>query len=333
MAMLKRLSTIKLPLKVVISLGILALLLFRMDTQALKEAANMVHASAWMYAVIFMLAQLLLLSLRWMFLINIGRYRMNYPESLQVTLASFIANILFITTIGGIVVRVAMAFQYGASLFKSIFATAMDRLMTLAALLLLSAIFLPSLGAYIEAPLLREIGFFTGILMLVVFVFTPLLIMALMNQLPNFSLSEGNIRSGMRYLKLLLSNNSLMGKILSVSLLAQLCFFAAVYCISVSAGVSLSFLQIMIVLPVIALVSSIPFSFGGWGVREGAFIYGLGLLGVSMETAFSISVQIGLISLLATVIAGLPALLTTDIPSLNKKTKKILAQSNNKDDL
>ena len=311
------------------------LLLFRMDPQALKDAAQMVHASAWVYALLFIVAQLLLLSLRWMYLINIGRYRMNYAESLQVTLASLIANILFITTISGIVVRVAMAFQYGASLFKSIFATAMDRLMTLAALLLLSAIFLPSLGAYVEAPLLKDISIFTGVLMLAIFVFTPLMILAILNKLPNFSLSKGNIRSGLRYLKLLLNNNALLGKILAISLIAQLCFFVAVYCISVSAGVSLSFLQIMIVLPVIALVSSMPFSFGGWGVREGAFIYGLGLLGVSMETAFSVSVQIGLVSLIATMLAGLPALLSADKPLFNKKKEEALAHNTYrpKDDL
>ncbi len=330
--MLKKITAIKLPVKIIISLGILAALFLKMDGESLKDAAQMVHASAWIYALLFIIAQLILLSLRWMLLINIGRHRMSYAESLQITLASLIANILFIATISGIIVRVAMAVQYGASLFKSIFATAVDRIMTLAALLLLSAIFLPSLGKYIETPLQKDLSLFTGVLILCLFVFAPLLILAILQKKPNFFLSKGNIRSGLRYLKLLLNNHLLLGKVLFVSLIAQLCFFIAVYCISVSSGVSLSFLQIMIVLPVIALVSSMPFSFGGWGVREGAFIYGLGLLNVPMETAFSISVQIGLVSLIATILAGLPALVTTNIPFLNKKQEKAAIQTSDKNE-
>ncbi|HPF78163.1 MAG TPA: lysylphosphatidylglycerol synthase transmembrane domain-containing protein [Alphaproteobacteria bacterium] len=304
----------KLFFKIVLSLGLLAALLLNMDVDALKNASHLVKASAWGYALVFIIAQLLLLSLRWMYLVNVGRYRMNYAEALEITVASLVANLVFVTTISGIVVRVAMAIQYGASLFKSIFATAIDRLMTLAALLLLTTIFLPSLALYVDLPLHKNISMLIGALMLVMFVFTPMITLAIVRKLPNFSLSQANIRSGIRYLQLLLNNNVLLGKILSVSLLAQLCFFLAVYHIAISAGVSLSFLQIMIVLPAIAIISSMPFSFGGWGLREGAFVYGLGILGVPMETAFSISVQIGLVSLVATVLAGIPTLITSNSP-------------------
>ena len=145
--------------------------------------------------------------------------------------------------------------------------------------------------------------------------------------MPQFNLSKGNLRSGTRYLTLLFNNNVLLIKILMISLIAQFCFFAAVYCISVSAGIQLSFLQIMVVLPAIALVSSMPFSFGGWGLREGAFVYGLGLLAVPMETAFSISVQIGLVSLIATVLAGLPALLSNDLLKFKKKNPVTIKNS------
>ncbi len=294
-------------------------LFLHMDMAALKEASHLIKASAWGWALVFIIAQLLLLSLRWMYLINVGRYRMNYSEAVEITLASLVANLIFLTTISGIVVRVAMALQYGASLFKAIFATALDRLMTLAALLLLTAIFLPSLGTYVDLPIQKDITMFIGAFMLVLFVFTPLLTLHIVKKLPNFSLSKGNFRSGLRYLKLLLNNSPLLGKILSISLLAQLCFFFAVYQISMSAGVSLSFLQIMIVLPAIAIVSSMPFSFGGWGVREGAFVYGLGLLHIPMEIAFSISIQIGLVSLIATMLAGVPALLTSNSPFQKKQ--------------
>ena len=66
-------------------------------------------------------------------------------------------------------------------------------------------------------------------------------------------------------------------------------------------------------MPVLALISSLPISFGGWGVREGAFVYGLGLIGFSMESAFFLSVQVGFITLVAPFVVGLPYLLKSDM--------------------
>ena len=317
----------KLAVKILISLGILAALLFHMDRDALNQVIHTVHASAWLYALLFIVVQILLQSLRWMFLINIGNYRMSFSDSLQVTLASLVANILFITTISGIVVRVALAYQHGASLFKSIFATTIDRFTTLGALLLLCIIVLPALGSVLDASLITDLSLYVAILMLVLFVFTPLFIFTLLYKMPQFRLSKGNMRSGFRYLKLFFNNHTLLAKILIISLLAQICFFLSVYCIVWSADISLSFMHVMIVLPAIAVVSSIPISFGGWGVREGAFVYGLGLLGVPIEVAFAISVQVGLIGLLAPAVTGLPVLAFSDLSFKNFKKQTFSKKS------
>jgi uncharacterized membrane protein YbhN (UPF0104 family) len=303
-------SKIKLALKILITLGIFSLLFQRMDIDTLKEASKHVEFSAWGIAIICLLAQLFFLSWRWMLLINIGRPRMGYATSLQVTLASNIANLLLIPTIGGVVVRVAVALQFGSSLFKALFATAIDRVMTLAALSILCAIFLPALSNFLGEESLKDISVFIATSLLIVFVIFPITILVILPKLPEKIISKANIRSGVRYLTLLFNNNILLLKILIISLLGQMCFFLAAYCIAQSAGIDLTFLQMMIVMPAIAFISSTPLSFGGWGVREGAFVYGFGLLSINMEIAFSASVQIGIVSLIATTVAGVPALLS-----------------------
>ena len=80
--------------------------------------------------------------------------------------------------------------------------------------------------------------------------------------------------------------------------------------LALSLDIHLSFFQIMIVLPIISLIASLPISIGGWGVREGAFVYGLGLLGVSLETGLLLSIQIGLVSMLTIIVSGIPAILS-----------------------
>lgn len=53
------------------------------------------------------------------------------------------------------------------------------------------------------------------------------------------------------------------------------------------------------------LMAMIPISFGGWGVREIAFVYLLGAAGVSAEAALSLSIALGLLRLLVGAIGGL----------------------------
>jgi len=307
---MNKIKNLKLPVKIFISIALLLVLTMRMDKQAFLETLFHTQASGWIYATIFVLIQFFTLALRWELLINIGRNRMNYIESLQVTLASLLANMLFITSIGGIFVKIALALQHGASLFKAAFATACDRLLTLTALVLLSAIFIPGLGRYLDGEIYGAICLFLGVFIIALFIFTPLFLNIILKQLPKLPFSSSNITSGIRYIKILINNHTLTAKLLFISLTAQISFFISIYCLTVSANISLSFFDLMTVLPVIAIVSSLPISFGGWGVREGAFIYGLGLLGVPMETAFLISVQTGLVGMIATIIAGVPALIT-----------------------
>src|SRR5687767_5499896 len=137
---MSRLANPKLLIKIALSVAILGVLYFRMDQNALKDMVQHMKASAWLYATVFIVIQLALISLRWMLLINIGHRRMNYTDSLQVTLTSLLANMLFFTSLGGVFVRIALALQRGASLLKSVIATIVDRMMTMAALVLLSAI-------------------------------------------------------------------------------------------------------------------------------------------------------------------------------------------------
>lgn len=53
------------------------------------------------------------------------------------------------------------------------------------------------------------------------------------------------------------------------------------------------------------LMAMVPISFGGWGVREIAFVYLLGAAGVAAESALSLSIAFGLLRVLLGLIGGL----------------------------
>lgn len=307
--MIKKLNNIQTPLKIFISLGIIALIFQRLDIDKLEKIIAQIDISFWGYAVSLTLVQFFLLSLRWQILINVGKKRMSYMQSLQVTLASFLANTLFIATIGGIAVKICLALQYGTSFFKAIFATATDRFLTLFALVIFSSIFIPSLSIYLDGEIYKHTVIYIGVFTFLTVVLTPLLIIIIFKNITKFNISKGNMNSGIRYVKILISTPKILFKLISISLVAQLCFFTSIFLLTIPFDINLSFWQIMTVLPIISLIASLPISIGGWGVREGAFVYGLGLLGVQMEDAFLLSVQIGLISIFTIIITGITALI------------------------
>ena len=60
------------------------------------------------------------------------------------------------------------------------------------------------------------------------------------------------------------------------------------------------------------LMAMVPISFGGWGIREIAFVYLLGAAGVSAEAALSLSIAFGLLRVLMGVIGGLAWVVAND---------------------
>ncbi len=310
---MKILKDLNLPIKLAISATILILLVMRMDSShVLSDLGAHFRASAWTWASVFMLLQIVLLSFRWEMLVNIGKKHLSFMDALKINLTSQLANLFFIATVGGILVRIGMSVQQGATIFKSLIATLFDRLMTLGSLILLSAVFMPGLAHHVDNKTFATFSIYVSILIFTMFVFVPLFFNMIVFRMPQATRLKGRLRYGLRYLKALIRNPFLCGKILSVSLAAQLAFFVAEYFIAQSTGANLTFWQLMTVLPIISLLSALPISIGGWGVREGAFVYFLGILDVPMETAFLISVQVGLIGMLITVLAGMPYILTSD---------------------
>ena len=67
----------------------------------------------------------------------------------------------------------------------------------------------------------------------------------------------------------------------------------------------ISFFYCFALMPPIMLITTIPLTIGGWGVRENAMIIGFGLIGISSDAALALSVLLGLVGLFTTLPGGL----------------------------
>jgi uncharacterized protein (TIRG00374 family) len=101
-------------------------------------------------------------------------------------------------------------------------------------------------------------------------------------------------------------------RMLLLSLLIQLLVVAWYYAIACSAGFTLSWLSFLIVIPVVELLVMLPVSFGGIGVREGAFIVLFAPFGLGLNDALSLGLLCSFVAMLMRIVSGLAFLVRLD---------------------
>ena len=83
-----------------------------------------------------------------------------------------------------------------------------------------------------------------------------------------------------------------------------------VFILAAGLGLEVSLLDCIVLIPPILLVLSIPISIGGWGVREGAIVWGFALVGVPNDAALALSLLFGVVGLVVSLPGGIVWLTT-----------------------
>jgi len=317
-----KLPNLKTSIKFIVSVTILVLLLLtQLDFTILAQEAR--SSNIWLMIVSLMLiiCQIFFLNLRWHELLNGAKRNIPFKISSLINIMGYIANIIFITSIGGIITKSGLAVQQGLSVTQSIFVTLIDRFMTMIALIIFSALGLIFLNGILDNNMVTSLSLFiSGILMVMILFFLGIMRFDIFNKIVPSNCKNADL---IQLLKDYTGNNDLIIKTCIYSLIAQSCFFLSVYVLSLGIETEINTIGFFALLPILALISSMPISFGGWGVREGAFIYGLHLIGFPPESAFLLSIQIGFITLIAPFLVGLPYLLQSDLRDIVLRKNKL----------
>jgi glycosyltransferase 2 family protein len=86
---------------------------------------------------------------------------------------------------------------------------------------------------------------------------------------------------------------------LGLAVAAQFAMSLAAYALAWSMDIGLSLTNCLVLIQPVVLATALPISIGGWGVRETAMIALLALVGVPASAALALSVQLGLLSMVA----------------------------------
>jgi glycosyltransferase 2 family protein len=214
--------------------------------------------------------------------------------------ASAFFNCLPLGTVGGDVARVWLARRFSFSVRQIVLSVLLDRLLVVAALIVLAVVTLPS----ITHPLAARASF-AGLAILLAGAVGFLLLQPIAR-------IAGRWRDVWLISSLLRTAEELRRTVqrvglpaLGYALLAATSGALAAYCISLSLGIDVSLMAMIAIMSFVAFASALPISLAGWGVREVSLVSLLGLLGVDREAALVLSVEFGIINTLMSLPGGI----------------------------
>lgn len=251
-------------------------------------------------ALLFQLASTLTAATRWSLVMGGLEFHEAFPFYIQSYFKGAFFNQALPGSIGGDAVKMFEISRRGYLKSDSFFGIAIDRLMGLVGLFLLNltaTLFGSSLlPAWLTHLILSlSAAGLLGFVVLVVLRQTPLL-----KRLPGSALIFGLSRR----LKQLFRQGREAGSQVLLSVAVHLFSILAVFFLARSVGLNYSPLLFMVAVPPVLLLTIIPISLAGWGVREGAMVGIFLLVGAAKATILSVSILYGLL-LIVTSLPGL----------------------------
>lgn len=238
----------------------------------------------------------LLCLLRWRIFLKMAGIDMGFGESAAIFLAGLFCNLLLPGGAGGDVVKIGLLAARRRDVGRAAMSVLMDRLAGSVSMIVLGTVLMASQYSWLsEAPvvsgLVRTIGIYLLALACLIVLSVLLSSGRIVSRLPGNWPGRARLveLSGVYFQCALQWRHTLMA--LGISMLMLFLFFLTYYCSARAYGLELSPWKFCALMPTVDIVSGLPISLGGVGVRESLFALLLGsLASVTAPLAVSVSV-------------------------------------------
>lgn len=275
------------------------------DMQEVDKMLRLQNRSAFIWASFFFMVQVALGAVRWraimVALAGSGARVISYLQAFRFFYISVFFNCCLPGTVGGDVVRVWLIKSENVPLPLAINSVVIDRMIALLALGVMGGLTMPVLAGYIDvsAWLITPVYFLLVALGMcgLFHLDTVIARVKTLGKLQWIEFLVQNIRQVISCPKAGLWS-------LFYAIISHVSYCMTAYILAESLGNPISFLDCVTLIPWVLLISIIPVSIGGWGLREAAMVFFLGLIGVPQEAALTLSIQLGLLAIVTSVPAG-----------------------------
>src|SRR5262245_10319972 len=284
-------------IKALVSIGLIAFLATRLNyTQVLSYWR--VLNGVWILGAlaVLLLEMCAIAGVRLKLILTYVDVRCPLTMTVQIALCGFFFEQVTIGFVGGDAIRLWLLRRADVQFGRAIGALLLDRAFGFASLVLLSLFGIHALLALVDERLrnviavtLLVVGITGCVGVVVAFVLTKLLplsrLAAFWQHLPSPSQAIHIV---------------LLGIVFGLAAATHLLNVLVFWMLGQSLGLTVTFDQWFIVVPTVLLISMLPISVGGWGVREGAMVVALHGLGVPPEEALLTSILFGLCAVTVT---------------------------------
>ena len=309
-------SATRLLVKTVITAGLLGALASKVNLSAVGDKIGAIGFTSCAACILATLVLTILVAWRWRMILARMQTPVTFGDSWRLVMIGLFFNQILPSGIGGDAVRVWLLTRGGARLRVAVFSVTADRIFALGAVILCMAGFLPLL---LHGPAKWPVIFLTtgGFLGIAAVFVLPRALGILIQLLPDRLYRVTGKRAVQlvdRGLDLLREFAAVLIRILKarpqgpavigISVINQLVLGGIVYFIARRLHVEIGLLTAIALFSPAMLLSMLPISLGGWGVREAALVWLLGTVNVPQDASLAISVLFGVVTTAAGLAGG-----------------------------
>jgi glycosyltransferase 2 family protein len=277
--------------KVAITAALLYLAVGRVNFGVLENRLSQLDP-VWIAAALAAVAvQTLFLAMRWQAIAIACGAALPLRLSYGFTMISIFFGQVLPTTVGGDAVRVWLLARRDSSWSAATYSVLIDRFIGVLGLAVMVIVCLPWSLALIENPIGRSALLLIGFGSIVAALAFLLLGNIQSAFLQRFWAVRHLTKLAVTVRKLLASTTGLWTMVLS--LLSHVLTSTIAWCAAHAAATPFEFAHSLLLIPPIMLISTVPISIAGWGVRETALIVAFGYAGLQAGDALVVSILFG----------------------------------------
>jgi glycosyltransferase 2 family protein len=282
----------KLLLRLVISIGLLWYVLAQTELSAIAESLRFVNWWWILAAFALLFVGKLLTGLRWQKLLIAHQLSVPLTHLVNSLFVGQFFNSFLPSTIGGDAIRVYDTAVYTKKVTRSLTALFLDRLIGMFALIILGVMAL-AIGVYLNADV-AAFGWlialsFAACLGLVLAIFNPYLAGLLDKMLRGLRMAKiaKKIGYATNALLELRQERRNLGEAFIISLLLQVNVVLYYYFCALALNLDIGLIYFFLFTPIVLIILLVPFSINGIGIREGSYVFFLGMIGTAAGDAIA----------------------------------------------
>jgi glycosyltransferase 2 family protein len=300
-------------LKFAVSGLLIWLLLTKVDVDAALDRLLEVAPEMVLLSALVFLVQILICVFRWRAVLTAIGVPLPFLTAFRLYFIGIFFNQTLPSSVGGDAVRMYMTYRAGLTMGAAVNSVMLERVATVVGLVILVAVTLPVFVTRVDEQ--TGTWMVPAVALLGVATVAGLAFLMILERLPD-SLRKWRIVRGIANLGadarrlFLVPMNA--GKTLGWAVVGHANVALGVFVLALGLDLDVTWVDCMALVPPVILVTTLPISIAGWGVREGAMVVAFGFIGVADHSALVLSLLMGLVVIAISLPGGVVWLLSAD---------------------